>query len=533
MSHASEAFTPNERTLQTMLERQAARFGDRPLVVTDEGSWTFSQTREAAARAAATLAAAGVTRGDRVAILSSNRLAFLELVLGCAWLGAVYVPINTASKGPQIQYILGNCGAKLLAIEPDLLPALHVADLSTLPLETVLLIGEGAADPAIQGRPCGAYISGGQAIDAVPVRPGDTMAILYTSGTTGPSKGVCCPHAQYFWWSAHSAEALGVTEADVLFTTLPLFHINALNTFGQALLTGATYVLEARFSASAFWTTAIRHKATVAYLLGAMVPILMARDPGPAEREHTIRIALGPGVPATMQEPFRERTGISLLEAYGSTETNFVLGRGLDDQKPGTMGRLRDGFSARVVDADDNEVEDGQVGELVLRADEPFAFATGYFGMDDKTVEVWRNLWFHTGDRVVRDAEGYFKFVDRLKEAIRRRGENISSYEVEQVLLSHPQIEAAAVYPVQSDLAEDEVMTAIVRRSGATFDEIDLMKFCETRLPYFAVPRYVTFLPDLPRTENGKVQKFKLREDGVTAQTWDREAHGYRIERHR
>lgn len=533
MSAASRAFAPNERTLPVMLERQAARFGDRTLVVTDEGSWTYAQTREVAAKAAASLAAAGVNRGDRVAILSGNRLAFLELVLGCAWLGAVYVPINTASKGPQIQYILGNCGAKVLAVEPDLLPALQVADLAALPLETILLLGQSASNSAIQGRRSLPYAPGEEAIDAVPARPGDITAILYTSGTTGPSKGVCCPYAQYFWWSALSAEALGVIEGDVLFTTLPLFHINALNTFGQALLTGGTYVLETRFSASGFWAAAIKHKATVAYLLGAMAPILMARDPSPAERQHSIRIALGPGVPPAMHESFRTRTGISLIEAYGSTETNFVIGRGLDDQKLGTMGRVRDGFSAQVVDADDNVVEDGQVGELVLRADEPFAFATGYFGMPDKTVEAWRNLWFHTGDRVVRDAQGYFKFVDRLKEAIRRRGENISSFEVEQVLLSHPQIESAAVYPVQSELAEDEVMTAIVRRPDATFDEIDLMKFCETRLPYFAVPRYVTFLADLPRTENGKIQKFKLREDGITAQTWDREAHGYRVERHR
>jgi crotonobetaine/carnitine-CoA ligase len=209
---------------------------------------------------------------------------------------------------------------------------------------------------------------------------------------------------------AFRAEALGVIEGDVLLTTLPLFHINALNTFGQALLTGATYVLEARFSASGFWNAAIKHKATVAYLLGAMAPILMARDPDPAEREHSIRIALGPGVPPAMHEPFKARTGISLLEAYGSTETNFVIGarpERIRNWEPwdGCATDSRRG----VVDADDNEVEDGQLGELMLRANEPFAFATGYYGMPEKTVEAWRNLWFHTGDRVVRDAEGPFQ----------------------------------------------------------------------------------------------------------------------------
>ena len=195
------------------------------------------------------------------------------------------------------------------------------------------------------------------------------------------------------------------------------------------------------------------------------------------------------------------------------------------------MGRVRAGFEARVVDEQDNELPHGEAGELVLRADEPFSFATGYFGMADKTVEAWRNLWFHTGDRVIRDEAGYFRFVDRLKDAIRRRGENISSYEVEQVLMSHPSIEVAAVYPVRSELAEDEVMAAIVVREGDRLDEIELMKFCEPRMAYFAVPRYVEFVRQLPATENGKVQKFKLRERGVTAATWDREAAGYKLVR--
>ena len=530
MSFQPASFSPAERTLPAMLERQATCYGERRLVVTDEGVWSYAEARDRAARAAATLARAGVGKGDRVAILCGNRLAFLEVVLGCGWLGAVYVPVNTASRGPQIQYILGDCGAKLLVAEADLLPTLESADLSGLPLETVWAIGEVPA-PTVHGRPCLPYALGGAGLAAAPLRPGETMAILYTSGTTGPSKGVCCPHAQYYWWGALSAAALGVREDDVLLTTLPLFHINALNTFAQALLHGASFVLERRFSASGFWPAVARHKATVTYLLGAMVPILLARDPGPAEREHSVRIALGPGVPGHMHAVFRERTGVALLEAYGSTETNFVIGRGIEDQKPDTMGRLREGFSASVVDAEDNPVPDGEAGELLLRADEPFTFATGYFGMADKTVEAWRNLWFHTGDRVTRDSEGYFKFVDRLKDAIRRRGENISSYEVEQVLLSHPRIETAAVYPVQSELAEDEVMAAIVLQPGANLDEIALMQFCEARMPYFAVPRYVLFLPELPRTENGKVQKYKLRGLGVTPQAWDREAHGYKIRR--
>jgi crotonobetaine/carnitine-CoA ligase len=195
------------------------------------------------------------------------------------------------------------------------------------------------------------------------------------------------------------------------------------------------------------------------------------------------------------------------------------------------MGAVRPGYEARVVDEQDNPVAPGLPGELVLRATEPFAFASGYFGMPEKTVEAWRNLWFHTGDRVARDADGQFRFIDRLKDVIRRRGENISSHDVEQVLLSHPDIAAAAVFPVASDLAEDEVMASLVVRPGRDLDPIALMQFCETRLQHFAIPRYVEVVAELPRTENGKIQKFKLRERGVTPAAWDRQAANYILRR--
>jgi len=216
---------------------------------------------------------------------------------------------------------------------------------------------------------------------------------------------------------------------------------------------------------------------------------------------------------------------VRLLEGYGSTETNFVIATTPEAPGDGAMGRLRPGFEARVVDAHDVELPAGEAGELVLRASEPHAFASGYFGMPDKTVEAWRNLWFHTGDRVVREADGAFRFVDRIKDAIRRRGENISSWEVEQVLMSHAAVAACAVYPVRSELAEDEVMAAVIVREGISVSAPALADWCETRLPKFAIPRYIDLVAELPRTENGKVQKYKLRETGVTATCWDRSAH--------
>ncbi len=527
MTEAAGAATPlppEERTLPAILRRQAAAFGARPLLRIAGGSWAHRDAADVAAGRAAALLAAGVGSGDRVALMCSNRIEFLETFLGCGWLGAVSVPINTAAMGPQIEYFLANSGARLLVIEAGFLARLAKADLSRTALQAIWIVGETAGDypPRAAGVSSRSYPAAGAAVAPAPVKPGDPIAILYTSGTTGPAKGVICPHAQYHWWGLNSARVLGVGAQDVLCTTLPLFHINALNTFAQAALAGCRVVFEPRFSASGFWASMRAADATVVYLLGAMVPILLAQPAAQAERTHRVRVGLGPGVPAAAGAAFRERTSVNLLEGYGSTETNFVIATTPATAGRGVMGRLLPGFDARVVDEYDVALPPGAAGELVLRADEPFAFASGYFGMPEQTVQAWRNLWFHTGDRVVRDADGTFRFIDRIKDAIRRRGENISSYEVEQVLLSHPAVASAAVYPVRSELAEDEVMAALVLKAGERLDLGALAHYCEERLPYFAVPRYVELMDDLPRTENGKVQKYKLRERGVTAATWVR-----------
>jgi crotonobetaine/carnitine-CoA ligase len=506
-----------------MLTRQAERFAAKPLVSAGESIWTYADTRDAAARFAGTLKAARIKPGDRVALICSNRIEFLEVVLGCAWLGAVAVPINVASRGPQLQHILSNCGARLLVMEAAFADNLAMLEADKLAIDAIWLIGEGngvrfGGITAIPMPP------GAAPTAAAPVRPADAGLILYTSGTAGPSKGVCCPQAQYFWWAVNTASLLQLREGDVLCTSLPLFHTNALNTFYQALLTGNCVRYGKRFSASGFFPALIESKATVTYLLGAMVPILLSRPASPEETAHRVRIALAPGVPAQFHEVFTGRTGIRLLDGWGSTETNFVLGASIDRQQPGLMGPVFDGFGARVVDDQSREVADGIAGELIVCTDEPLAFASEYFRTPDKTAETWRDGWFQTGDRVVRQPDGYFRFVDRLKDAIRRRGENVSSFEVEQVLLSHPAVANAAAFPVRSPLAEDEVMAAVILHPDKKLAEAELVAFCEPRLPYFAVPRYLEFVTDLPATESGKVQKYKLRERGVTDKTWDRDA---------
>ena len=528
-ARAVALFPPSDRILSTILTRQAERYGDRVLLVSGETRWTYAQTAAIAAASAQTLADAGIRAGDRVALMCSNRPEFLQVYLGCAWLGAIAVPINTALRGFQLSHIFRNSHPALLVIEAALLAAIGTVDGDVeLPSRTWTVGPVAETSEKVLSVPLPALAA---EAPAGAVRPGDTVAILYTSGTTGQAKGVCCPQAQLFWWGVYSARALGIRDGDVLFTTLPLFHTNALNAFYQAVLNGCTYVLEPKFSASGFWATARRHNATVGYLLGAMASMLLAQPGSADDSAHQLRVALGGGVPPQIHQPFIERFGVPLVDGYGSTETNFVFAGPIPSDRPGTMGYLADGVEARIVDADDSELSDGQAGELVLRALEPFAFAAGYFGMPEKTVEAWRNLWFHSGDRVVRDPDGHYRFIDRMKDSIRRRGENVSSWEVEQTIQSHSAVAACAVYPQPSELGEDEVAAAILLEPGQSLQPIEIIRHCEGQIAYFAIPRYVRIVSQMPLTENGKIKKGALRDAGVTTDTWDREAAGVRVRR--
>jgi crotonobetaine/carnitine-CoA ligase len=519
-----------ERTLPRLLDRQAERYGDRPLLRFQRLERSYASTRETAAAFAGTLAAAGVEPGDRVALLCGNRGELLDTVLGCAWLGAIAVPLNTALRGAQLEHVLANSDPTILVAEAGLLPRLELVAAPPPALEQIWVVGD-PAEPRWTDVPQAVFPDRGEPLAPSPVRPGDTFAIVYTSGTTGPAKGVCCPHAQLYWWGRLTAEHLGVTERDVLYSVLPLFHTNALNTLFQALLTGSTYAVGERFSASGFWRELGETGATVTYLLGAMAHILLGRAPSPGDTAHRARVALSPATPAELATRFEERFGVHLIDGYGSTETNFVLCNAIGRPVPGALGRVAEGFEAKVVDEEDVEVPAGVPGELVLRHLEPFSVATGYFRMPDETAAAWRNLWFHTGDRVVRDADGVFHFVDRQQDAIRRRGENVSSWEVEQALLAHADVALAAVVAVPSELGEDEVLAFVVPRESARPEPVELVRHCESRLAYFAVPRYLELVAELPLTENGKVRKEPLRERGVGEQTWDREAAGYVLTR--
>ena len=523
------AFAPRDRTLPRVLRRQAERHGSKPFLRWPGGERSYAETHEAVARRAGTFQRDGVEPGDRVVVLSSSPIDLLDSFLACAWLGALFVPVNVAARGAQLGHVLADADPRLVVVEPGLLPHL-TAVAPALPAFRTLWTTE-PSDVEWLGVRAETLPPPGEPVEPRDVRPGDPVAIIYTSGTTGASKGVVCPQAQFYWWGLTVGRDLEVRSDDVLYTVLPFFHVNALSTLWQALLSGATLVVGRRFSASRFWGEVVDSGATVTYLLGAMVHILLKAEPSATDRGHALRIIHGPGTAREAAELFLERFGVRLVDGYGSTETNHVFSNVIGPWTPGTMGRPVPEFEVAAVDAHDTDVGAGRPGELVVRPREPWSIALGYHRLPEQTVTAWRNLWFHTGDLVVRDEDGTWRFVDRLKDSIRRRGENISSVEVEDVLAAHPDVVAVAVVPVPSDLGDDEVMAFLVPRADAPTDPVAIVRHCEPRLAYFAIPRYIEFVDELPLTENGKIRKRDLRERGVGPATWDRERAGVDLAR--
>jgi crotonobetaine/carnitine-CoA ligase len=515
----SALFAPAERTLPAMLTRQANDMRT--------GRWSAPATRHGAMPTPATprplrrRIARRRHQGRRpVAVICSNRIEFLEILFGCAWLGAVAVPINVASRGPQLQHILSNCGARLLVLE-DAMPTISrcwtragsrrsdLADRS----ERRSGFGNAAVTPMPRG---------GERIAAAAVRPDDLGLILYTSGTTGPSKGVCCPHAQYFWWAVNTASLLQLRDGDVLCTSLPLFHTNAL----KHLLPGAAHgrlgaLREAVFRLR-FFPSLVQSRATVTYLLGAMVPILLSRPVSPGGNrtsgQHCARArragAVSRRVHAAHRHPPARRLGL---------DRNQCRSRH-DDRAPAARidGPVFEGFDARVVDDRDQDVADGTAGELIVRADEPLAFAHEYFGAPEKTAEAWR-------DRLVPHRRSR-RAPERRLFPVRRPAQGCDPPARREHFVLRGR--AGAAQPSRRSPTPRRFRSAracggrgdggVILHPGRTLDEAELIAFCEPRLPYFAVPRYLEFVSELPSTESGKVQKYKLRERGVTDKTWDR-----------
>ncbi|WP_298817330.1 ATP-dependent acyl-CoA ligase [Chloroflexus sp.] len=518
-------------TIWHALQTQAERQPDRILLRFADQQWRYADAVEQSRRAAAVFADLGVRPGDRVALMLGNTPDYLWAWFGCACLGAVTVPINIHLKGDVLHYILEHAGATVLVVEQHLLDRI-VALRDRLPaLRHLLVRGDGVSAPNTLAWH--EALRNARLADPVPVNPTDLHSILYTSGTTGPPKGVMLNHHAYL----HSAQLfadvmIGATEDDVFGTSLPLFHINAqAHTVLPAIYRGTTIALIEQFSASRYWRQLADLGATICNLLAAMIPILMKQPPSPDDRAHRARIAACAATPPDLWRAFEERFGLTIIEGYGLTETTgFCVANPRDATRVGTFGKPLPGFALAIFAPDDTPLPPGVAGEIAIRPLADNLIMMGYYRQPDQTATAMRGGWFHTGDLGRLDEAGYAIFIDRLKQSIRRRGENISSWEVERAVNAHPAVLESAAVGVPSELGEEEVKVVVVLRPGATLDPLELIKWCEERLAYFAVPRYVEFRASLPKTATERVEKYKLKAEGV-GNAWDREAAGYRIRR--
>jgi carnitine-CoA ligase len=525
--------SPAERTLRRLVELQGKRLGDRPCLVADGVSRSYAELAVAAARFAGTLTEAGVERGDRVAIVSENRWEILQCLLGCAWTGAVLVPINTASRGAQLQHILTNAGPKVVAAEAQLLERVAAVE---RPAEVVHLWRIGPGPETTWAQLTSAPFPGASdPVGPTPTGAGAPLAILYTSGTTGPSKGVRAAHAA-FWNYGRCFIAPFVTQQDRYLQPLPMFYTAGTGITYSMLQAGGSLAFLKGFSPRTFWDDVRRFEATITIVIHGMVTFLLDQPESPDDAENPLRtVYMGP---LTRHEDFARRFGCRVYTAYGMTEVPVPIVSGLDPKDERSCGKTADPehYELRLVDEHDVPVPAGTPGELVVRHSLPWTINSGYKNMPEANATAWRNGWFHTGDEFLLDEAGNFFFLDRKKDVIRRRGVNISSHEVEAEVESHPLVkEAAAVAVRNPDLEEsagdEEVKVIVVLEEGAALDPVELVDYLVPRMPRHWVPRFVEFASALPRTESFKVKKSDLRDAGVTAETWDRERAGMRFKR--
>ena len=519
-----------ECVLRPLLESRAAQLGDKLYARFADGTtWTYTQTLQQARQAAAGLLALGVKPGERVLCWLPNGPDQMRVWFGLNYLGATFVPINLAYKGRLLEHVIENSDAALMVVHRDLAPRL--AGISLHRLSRAVVIG-GAANLVPELELLSAQVLiGDPNITEWPLSPApwDTQMIIYTSGTTGPSKGVLTSYAHTF---AMTDALFYVEQEDRLMINLPLFHVGGASLAYGMLIRGGSLVIVDAFDTRSFWRVIRETGCTVVTLLGAMTPFLVKEPPGAGDRDHPLRKVMMIPLSGDSDE-FSQRFGVDVYTGFNMTEISTPLLSEKDPRVKGTCGKPRPGVQVRVVDENDCEMPRGQTGELIIRTDSPWAMNHGYNKNPQATARAWRNGWFHTGDAFRRDEEDNFFFVDRMKDAIRRRGENISSFEVESEISAYPAVREAGVVAVSSEFSEDEVLAVIAPVEGMTIDPVELIQFLIPRMAHFMVPRYLRFVDELPKTPTQKVEKYVLRREGITADTWDREAAGIKLRRER
>ncbi len=532
-------YAKSDRTIGKVLSDKARRVPDKIFIRTRAAQCTYQEVDRTANRFANGFLSLGLKKGDKVCLLLNNCLEHIYCWFGLAKIGVVDVPINTAYKGQILEYMINNSDADVLVVDQEYLDRIQFLEAGLKRLRMVIVYTPPETTPVdvslkIDMMDISELFSFPDTPPDIDIHYSDLATILYTSGTTGPSKGVMMPHVQCYTIAEQTLKSIGIRSDDIEYTCLPIFHANARTVcIYPCMLAEAQVAVAPRFSVSRFWEDIRYFKATIFNALGAITPLIASVPPQPNDADNPVRLALVLPLPEPYRE-FEKRFGLKLTTMYGMTEISDPTWAPLDEEMPEkTCGKCIAGYELRIVNEYDEELPVGQVGELIVRDKEPYTtMSSGYYNMPEKTLEAYRNLWYHTGDALYKDENGWYYFVDRIKDAIRRRGENISSFEVESVINNHPAVlESAAVAVKDPVLTEDEVMIIVILKPGMNLRPEELIEFCIPRMPYFHVPRYVEIMEALPKTSTDKVRKKELRERGLTPETWDREKAGIKIKR--
>ena len=515
------------RNYATLIEMQAIKLGDKIYIMFEDGRRvSFKQFHERTCQAANGLAAQGGKPGDGMAIFMNNCPEYLYLFYGMPMGGFYSVPVNTGLKGEGLKYILTNSDVKYLVVDDVLYP--KIAELGSLDAIQKIFVRRTSAAPLPAGT-----MDLESLLDAPSNKPDyeiqpDTMTyLMYTSGTTGLPKGVVFRNRTDLALGAAMATiAAGTVDSgkDILYTALPLFHANALTlSFGYAMAGGTSVGLDTRFSASRFWDRIRHYKATQCNMLGAMIPIIMKQPERPDDAGNTLRIVNSAACPINLWEAFEKRFGVELCEGYGAVDGGGISIMNRGDAPVGSVGKPAATMIWKLVDDDDNEVPQGEPGEFIAKVQDVNINVVDYYKNPEASKKKIVNGWVRSGDLFYADKEGYLYFVDRKTDSMRRRGENISSFEVENAVEKYPAVAECAAFGVPSELGENEVMIWVKPKEGKTIDLKELIHFCVKNMAYFMVPRFIDIVDDIPRTGTHRVQKGDMKKQGVTKRTWDRE----------
>ena len=531
-------YPQKERVLSSIIEDKARQMPDHVVFQFGDAPLTFGEMNERINKAANGFRALGVKKDDKVAIMLPNCPEFLYVWFGLNKIGAVEVPINVALKGNGLTYQIVQSDSVVLVADTEYLDRLNdvSGDLNTV-RHAVFLDRGGSEDKlptwnGIENLWFSGLMDHSSDTPIAEVGFSDIASILYTSGTTGVSKGVMLSH--HYWYDVWSdaVRYARYTEDDVLYSGLPFFHGNAQGiTIGPAILADAKAVIVERFSASNLWDDCRKWGCTEANYIGGIIPILLKKPPHEDDGDNPLRVMVGAAAPVDNWDEFESRFNTKLLEVYGMTECYCCLVNPYDEPRPGSCGKPITNWDVKLVDDEDNEVPPGVTGEFIARPKSMFVGTTGYYKQPEATLDLFKNFWMHTGDLGRTDEDGYFYFVDRKKQALRRRGENISSFEVEAVINSNDAVLESCVVGVPSDVGEEDVKAVVVLQEGASLTEAEIISWCEPRMAYFAIPRYIAFRSGLPKTPSERVEKYKLKAEGVTDDCWDREEAGIVLKR--